>query len=195
MPNYFEAKKLCDRAPDEGSEELNYTVLKCGLHSNTDGSMDASVYVSCNGKELSAAATGCDTAHALDAALRDALKKEYPELEKMRLFSSTLSTLHNEKSPNDKVHVTVTFDKDRGEPLSAVGSGPNATQAYLQALQEAYMHMVELNRKAELSRDNSNNNPGQSTTGGEHRNDGSRNGKLRTFRVARRLPTRSLAVG
>ncbi|MBI4431033.1 MAG: citramalate synthase [Candidatus Omnitrophica bacterium] len=97
---------------------------------------EAAVRLSVNGKEEHTAAQGDGPVNALDLALRKALIKFYPAIEKIHLVDFKVRVINGAEGTAAKVRVFITF-QDEKETWSTVGVSTNIIEASWQALVEA----------------------------------------------------------
>ena len=97
---------------------------------------EAAVRLSVNGKQEHTAALGDGPVNALDLALRKALVKFYPAIEKVHLVDFKVRVINGADGTAAKVRVFITF-QDEKETWSTVGVSTNIIEASWHALVEA----------------------------------------------------------
>ncbi|HEY8449900.1 MAG TPA: citramalate synthase, partial [Bacillota bacterium] len=90
---------------------------------------------------VEAAAEGNGPVHALDTALRQALRECYPELERMRLVDYTVRVLEGDEGTGARVRVLVTSSDGRSR-WGTVGVSTNIIQASWQALADSVEYFL-----------------------------------------------------
>jgi 2-isopropylmalate synthase len=113
------------------------------------GSPEATVRVRVGEEEIHAASLGVGPAHALDQALRGALRGAYPEIDEFRLTDFKVRILdgHDGTAARTRVHVE-TADAQR--TWSTTGVDPNIIAATLHAIVEGYEYGLLLRRATDL---------------------------------------------
>ncbi len=98
----------------------------------------ADVKVTAKGKEHFESAEGDGPVNALDSALRKALGRSYPEIEKIHLTDYKVRVVNSEAGTAAKVRVFIEFqDKEKDKTWTTVGVHENIIEASWKALVEA----------------------------------------------------------
>lgn len=98
----------------------------------------ADVKVTAKGEEHFESAEGDGPVNALDSALRKALGRSYPEIEKIHLTDYKVRVVNSEAGTAAKVRVFIEFqDKENGKSWTTVGVHENIIEASWKALVEA----------------------------------------------------------
>ncbi len=108
---------------------------------------EASVRVEVNGVTEHTAAEGNGPVNALDRALRKALVKFFPEIEKMRLSDYKVRDLNAKDGTNAKVRVLIESSTDQ-TAWSTIGVSENIIEASWQALTDSFSFYLMHNRAA-----------------------------------------------
>ncbi len=106
---------------------------------------EATIRIKVDGRTEHIAAEGSGPVHALDKALRKALKEFYPNIEEMKLSDYKVRVLNNKDGTAAKVRVLIDFTA-AGISWSTVGVSENIIEASWQALLDGcyyYLHKME----------------------------------------------------
>lgn len=102
---------------------------------------EATIRLNVNGRTEHTAAEGSGPVHALDKALRKALVKFYPEIQKMHLSDYKVRVLNEKDGTGAKVRVLIDSCSD-GETWGTVGVSENIIEASWQALMESFSYYL-----------------------------------------------------
>ena len=97
---------------------------------------EATLKVAVNGKTMHTVAEGDGPVHALDNALRQAMRQAYPQIDSIRLTDFKVRVVNTSEGTAAKVRVLIESANDE-ESWSTVGVSTNVIEASWQALAEA----------------------------------------------------------
>ena len=102
---------------------------------------EATIRVNVNGRVEHSAAEGNGPVHALDAALRKALREFYPEISSMKLQDYKVRVLNEKDGTGARVRVLIDSSKDRAT-WGTVGVSENIIDASWQALSDGIIYYL-----------------------------------------------------
>lgn len=145
-------KQLTEQAPDFFKLE-GFRVIMERL-GNGESRSEATIKVRVNDQIELSAAEGNGPVHALDAAIRRALREFYPEISAMKLQDYKVRVLNEKDGTGAKVRVLIDSVKD-GKSWGTVGVSENIIDASWQALSEGITYYLmnensKPKRKSEL---------------------------------------------
>ncbi|MBP3192640.1 citramalate synthase [Natronogracilivirga saccharolytica] len=103
---------------------------------------EATIRLLVNGEEEHTAADGNGPVHALDAALRKAICKFYPEVDQMQLSDYKVRVLNEKDGTGAKVRVLID-SQNNGTSWGTVGVSENIIEASWQALMESMAYYLQ----------------------------------------------------
>ncbi|HZN10513.1 MAG TPA: alpha-isopropylmalate synthase regulatory domain-containing protein, partial [Blastocatellia bacterium] len=119
-----------------GKRQSFFEPVEYRIWIGSGGDPEAVVRVRVGGEEIHTASLGVGPAHALDLALRKALRGHYPEIERFHLIDFKVRILDGEHATAAKTRVHVeTSDGERS--WNTVGVGANIIAATWQAIVES----------------------------------------------------------
>lgn len=111
-------------------------------NANTESRSEATIRLMVNGVEEHTAAEGNGPVHALDAALRKAICKFYPEVSQMQLSDYKVRVLNEKDGTGAKVRVLIDSNNN-GTSWGTVGVSENIIEASWQALMESMAYYLQ----------------------------------------------------
>uniref|UniRef100_A0A7J3ZM72 Citramalate synthase n=1 Tax=Fervidicoccus fontis TaxID=683846 RepID=A0A7J3ZM72_9CREN len=132
-----------------GLYERLFEVKEWHVSIDSRGEVRSVVRVLAAGKQQTETATGLGPVHAADNALRKALIKSYPELEKVRLVDYKVALLGLPRHTASTVRVAVTFT-DGASIWSTTSVSTNIVEASINAIAEGmdyYLQKLAIKRK------------------------------------------------
>jgi 2-isopropylmalate synthase len=132
-------KQLTEQAPDFFSLEGFRVIME--RNGNGESRSEATIKVRVNDQIELSAAEGTGPVHALDAAIRRALREFYPEISAMKLQDYKVRVLNEKDGTGAKVRVLIDSAKD-GKSWGTVGVSENIIDASWQALSEGITYYL-----------------------------------------------------
>jgi 2-isopropylmalate synthase len=148
-------KQMTERAPEFFSLEGFRVIME--RNGSGESRSEATIKVRVNDQVELSAAEGSGPVHALDAAIRRALREFYPEIQAMKLQDYKVRVLNEKDGTGAKVRVLIDSAKD-GRSWGTVGVSENIIDASWQALSEGitYYLMNEKSKPKEIKSINEN---------------------------------------
>ncbi|HXG66796.1 MAG TPA: citramalate synthase [Blastocatellia bacterium] len=134
---------LLERGVNAGREFYEAESYRVTTERDADGNLksEATVRVSVEGRGREATAEGCGPVHALDCALRAALKEDFAAISELQLVDYKVRVLDADRATAAKVRVLIrTTDGD--DSWSTVGVSDNILEASWQALTDAVSYKL-----------------------------------------------------
>ncbi len=103
--------------------------------------VNAKVTVEVKGKQYVEVGEGVGPVHSLDIALRKALLKRFPQIEKVRLVNYKVTVVEGVAGTASSVRVFIEF-RDNGQRWAATSVSENITEASEMALAEGYIYWL-----------------------------------------------------
>lgn len=132
-------KQITDQAPEFFSLEGFRVIME--RNSSGESRSEATIKVRVNDQIELSAAEGNGPIHALDAAIRRALREFYPEISAMKLQDYKVRVLNEKDGTGAKVRVLIDSAKD-GRSWGTVGVSENIIDASWQALSEGITYYL-----------------------------------------------------
>jgi 2-isopropylmalate synthase len=132
-------KQMTGQAPDFFSLEGFRVIME--RNAKGESRSEATIKVCVNGQMELSAAEGNGPVHALDAAIRRALREFYPEIQSMKLQDYKVRVLNEKDGTGAKVRVLIDSVKD-GRSWGTVGVSENIIDASWQALSEGITYFL-----------------------------------------------------
>ncbi len=137
-------KQITNKAPDFFKLEGFRVIME--RNANGESRSEATIKVRVNDQIELSAAEGNGPVHALDAALRRALREFYPEISSMQLQDYKVRVLNEKDGTGAKVRVLIDSAKD-GTSWGTVGVSENIIDASWKALSEGIIYFL-MNQKS-----------------------------------------------
>ncbi len=137
-------KQITNQAPDFFKLEGFRVIME--RNANGESRSEATIKVRVNDQIELSAAEGNGPVHALDAALRRALREFYPEISSMQLQDYKVRVLNEKDGTGAKVRVLIDSAKD-GTSWGTVGVSENIIDASWKALSEGIIYFL-MNQKS-----------------------------------------------
>lgn len=132
-------KQMTGQTPDFFSLEGFRVIME--RNAKGESRSEATIKVCVNGQVELSAAEGNGPVHALDAAIRRALREFYPEIQSMKLQDYKVRVLNEKDGTGAKVRVLIDSAKD-GRSWGTVGVSENIIDASWQALSEGITYFL-----------------------------------------------------